>query len=495
MEWVDLGTASNIRWEVIGIAAAICGSCANCLASTDPIFKEHNVDRSTLPTQMSYISQACLSFSRECEALDDMFIWLVAENAILTSSIKGEDSYLSYHEAGELVTAVISMGFHQEIKTNDRVPFFLAELRKKVRSTAYTFEISGATFLGRPPRISHRYTILEPPLDISDSQLVLERQDIDPILATLDKNGFNSTGQIHRATWLRAWLPFAARREDILDLSIGHYTRDEILLRAEMIEQKSEENWAMLPEYFRSVRYDGIPRTGKPINILYRGILRMGSWANDLLLQRVLIRKAGASSEKLIHTARTVFKDVLEITQRQDMVSCFQLDMTSVLVVHGLRTSAILAVELLKQEQLPVYPKEPLLPRSQTIRDLSVFAARLGAVYPSDGMYSMCEQGQKIITRILDKILAPPNAAEQQIQPNYHPNPPQGYQPGLGEMDIDVMGNETTQIGGSFIPGPLATCDMNFGAQDPIMVHDNDFTFMQWLENMDWEKPSPWIGL
>ena len=158
------------------------------------------------------------------------------------------------------------------------------------------------------------------------------------------------------------------------------------------------------------------------------------------------------------------------------------MDVTSILTVHGLRSGAILAVELLKQEQQPIYPENPLLPRSQTIQDLSVFANRLGAVDPSDGAYGISQQGYKLVTRILDKILAP------------KPPVPLLYQapPSHAQMDMDMSPSMPVQgqgLGAQLAPPPVidtgGTFDTHFGL-------GNDLDFMQWLQNTDMERPDVW---
>lgn len=138
----------------------------------------------------------------------------------------------------------------------------------------------------------------------------------------------------------------------------------------------------------------------------------MGRLSNEILLQRVLIRKAGASSENLTQVAHGVFRDVLQLTGRQDIAARFQQSYNEYLCAHGLRSAAIVAIELLKQEMAPRYPENPALPRSQTIQDLAVFASRLAAVDRSDGSYPLCEQGHRVISKILDRILSPPRARQ-----------------------------------------------------------------------------------
>ncbi|KAK9799182.1 putative Transcription factor domain-containing protein [Seiridium cardinale] len=494
-EWADLATGPNLRWEVIGIIAGIIGICATYCDSSHSIFKEHNVVRLTLAKQVHAISSACVSFSRKCNTLNDLFVWLLIEDAVCNSILKGGHKFEGYSQGGEYVSAIVALGWHQEIEANDKVPFFLAELRKRTRSTVYFSEIGSSSFLGRPPRASYHYWNLDPPHDLTHDQLMLDKTELEPILATMDANGFNTAGDLHRGTWIRVWSGFAPRREEILDLALRRYSREEIIQRAAEIERKTEEHWETLPDWLREARHQKINPAQPLMKQLYLTIFRQGTRANELLLQRVLQRKIQASSERMIKVAQAVFKEVLEVGNSQDMASRYGLEMSAIFVVHGLRAAALIATELLKQEKLPGYSKEASLPRSQTIQDLSVFAAKLSSVDPSDGgMFELSQQGRKTLTLILDMILAP-KPAEQPSSGSQYPDPESHQQPqqaGYGQMEIDVIGN----VGAPFTPGMGTTMplEFNFGPPDELLAYENDSMFMQWLDSVDWERTGPWIG-
>ncbi|KAI1631806.1 hypothetical protein F4809DRAFT_630663 [Biscogniauxia mediterranea] len=484
MQWARAATGHVIRWEVIGLIASTVGQCVGTLEASDQFLKEHKVERSTLARQMHEVSTACLAFCRECEVLDDLYLWLLTENVALTDTIKGQGSYAMYRESGELVNAVVAVGLHQDIRSGKpRMPMFIEETRKRILVQTYSADISISSFLGRPPRLSYRYCNLVPPLDISEKQLLLNKHEI---VSSLDANGFNTSGNITRATWMRAWLGFAPRREDVLDLSLGQYTREEIIHRAELIQKRSEEYWASLPPFLRKIR-DGNTDEGTPLQTLFQSIILQGFRANELLLQRVLIRKAGASSDKLICTASLIFQDILQLSRRHEVSSIFQNDISALLAIQGLRSAAVIAVELLKQEQQPNYPKHPLLPRSRTIQDLAVFAARLGDVDPADGSFTTCEHGRKVIQKILDLILSPPNHADRaQVPQSPRANPVQ--EQGLESASAQIFTYPATQENTWDIheTANFSMGDLNLELEGPFLGNDNDF--VQWLESVDWEK-------
>lgn len=171
LEWARLATGPNLRWETLGLVAVNMGLCAIETPPSDQLFTENKVTRSCVLRMMKDISEDCLMFCRHCEVLDDMFIWLLLEDSGLVAAVKGDRDYSSYRATGEAHSAVVAMGLHQGIKADDNVPFFLAEMRKRSFIFAYFQEISVASFLGRPPRLSYRYCTLDPPLDLTEKQL------------------------------------------------------------------------------------------------------------------------------------------------------------------------------------------------------------------------------------------------------------------------------------------------------------------------------------
>lgn len=116
------------------------------------------------------------------------------------------------------------------------------------------------------------------------------------------------------------------------------------------------------------------------------------------------------------------------------------------MAVHGLPAAGVLAIELLKQEQSRIYSPD-LLPRSETIQDLSVFISALAAVPSGEGNFSICQQGHRALKKILDQVLAP------------------SHQPLPGSSDPPVF--------------------------DDVSLYfptGNDADFLQWLDNFEWDK-------
>lgn len=123
--------------------------------------------------------------------------------------------------------------------------------------------------------------------------------------------------------------------------------------------------------------------------------------------------------------------------------------------MHGIPTAAVLAVELLHQEQNQssastiAYP----LHRSETVQRLSVFVSCLGTVHPKSNGFESCNRGRKFLRRILDMILGPGPAA-----PRHR----------LLHLDDSE--------------------DPTLGA--PLSQAASDGDFVRWLEGMEWDQDS-----
>ncbi|KAI0017804.1 hypothetical protein F4780DRAFT_772083 [Xylariomycetidae sp. FL0641] len=516
LQWMRLATGAHIRWEVIGIIAAVMGQCAATLRPSDPFLRQLNIARPAFPRRMHELASTCLDFCRECDALGDLFIWLLLETSALSFSLRGDGSYIVYRESGEQVNAVVAMGLHKDIGAGKRIPMWLAELRRRALAQVYSDDLSISVFLGRPPRFPRRYCRdLTPPLDIPEAQLLAEEhRDPADLLRLVDANGDNRAGKVGRMTFVRLLIGFAPIREDTLELYLGEYGREEILQRTEACRRRSEAYWEGLPGFVKKFVTEGDfeaagPGPGQPKLAPWEAVLkvliRQGLRANELLLQRVLVQRTGAGAEALVRTARLIIDDVLRIARRHDVAAQYQSIFGDLLAKQGLRSAAVLAVELLKQEQEQQQQqqnprnnhqaKPPLLPRSRTIQDLAVLAALLGDVEPSDGAFGVCQQGRKYITRILDKILTPtPAATVSSAAATGDRTSKAGAQStttAMAATTATTINHAWQQQQQQLMPENAADSlqlgNFDFGFDMPLLGHDNDF--MQWLENADWETP------
>ena len=183
------------------------------------------------------------------------------------------------------------------------------------------------------------------------------------------------------------------------------------------------------------------------------------------------MRKAGTGPAGLIQTAQTILSDVMRVYKRVEMAAATSF--IYFLAVCGLRSAVVLAIELLRQERLPVYPNDPLLPRSRTIQDLAIFTAKLGDLDPGFGDQDLCEMGRKVISRVLDTILSPPGAVDRRVQLSSM----QTEQPGEIACPTDGFQNANTP------EGLIMTDHFDYDMSAPIAGPDHAFRL--WLESID----------
>nr|POF18029.1 hypothetical protein CFP56_13440 [Quercus suber] len=462
-EWAKSASGRNLRWEVVGIILSITGCIAVNLSDWDSIFdtiRDRYVDKPTFAERMRKASEFCQCFCYESEVLNDLTLAFMYEDLILVVCVKGEGAYMTWQRTGEVCDAIVAMGIHQGNFVDSGTPFWMSELRRKIFISAYGRDKSSATFLGRPPRLSYRYCRMEMPLDLNGEDIFYGGAGLEAAVAALDKDGWNSTGALQRTTWLRAWFQHCKIREEILEIALGSEDRG-LSERTQDIKQRLDSLHASHPAFMRIAPEDVLNQSerqspGSCLNAIFLISVHAGVMHTEFLLQRALINRRKHNYKELIPISRQILSLVLLAQSKRDFFRDFQADLTYLLAVHGLPTAGVLAVELLKQEQSRHYTTD-VLPRSETIQDLSVFISTLALVRPGEGNYTVCNQGRRALRRILDQILSP------------HP-PPAARSEGNAGPPLPV-----------------------FDEMSLYFPTTNDADFLQWLENVDWDKSGNWI--
>jgi hypothetical protein len=309
---------------------------------------------------------------------------------------------------------------------------------------------------------------MEYPLDLSDEELFYDGPELSKALADLDENGWNTSGTLHRTTWLRVLFQHCRIREDILEIALGSGEED-ITLQAERVRRQIQAVNSSMPDFMQAPPEDilsspnthlgaaflpGKTKEGmRQLHAVFVLCIHTGMVHTDFLLQRALVSRLKTDTKQLIPIARRMMKLVLLAQSRRDFFHDFQGDLIYLLAFHGLPAAGVLAVELLKESQMRQFAPD-LIPRSATIQDLSVFISALAAVGPGEGNFSICNQGRRALTRVLDQILSP--------------NPPP--LPATSGSEQPTSAADTAAL------------------QFPI---GNDADFLQWLESAEWDKD--WI--
>ncbi|OKO99508.1 hypothetical protein PENSUB_8353 [Penicillium subrubescens] len=214
----QLFTGPAIRLEMIGVICSIAGRARYLGLARDKF------DGQSSPIQfarkMLAASDAAIYICKILTPLNDLTIWLVHENLLLSDSINGDSSPHCWSRLGDLSTDIFALGLHRDAKSSDQLPEFLLEARRRQFAAAYQLDKSIATFLGRPPRIPLRYSDCRMPLDISDDALAPEDTNLQYCPTDLDANNWNVHGVFQRSSWMRVRFIISMFRDEILEVSL-----------------------------------------------------------------------------------------------------------------------------------------------------------------------------------------------------------------------------------------------------------------------------------
>ncbi|KAF2138963.1 uncharacterized protein K452DRAFT_78786 [Aplosporella prunicola CBS 121167] len=243
-EWAASTSGWKLRWEVVGVTMAVVGLSCSVLPDWDPLLggvAYRYGGRRGLIKKLSWAADSCLAFCESLCLLNDVGVWLMFEAHALFVYLHGEASYTSYQRSGHVFNALIALGWHQpnqhnnqgekQKQTYQQPAFFLAEQRTRLFAAAYAHDKWQAAYLGRPPRLSHRYCAVGLPLDVSDHALLADEPGVlARELEALDEGGWGRErgsgaegGGGGRRAWARAWVAYCRVREDILEFSIGTF--------------------------------------------------------------------------------------------------------------------------------------------------------------------------------------------------------------------------------------------------------------------------------
>jgi hypothetical protein len=76
-----------------------------------------------------------------------------------------------------------------------------------------------STFMGRPPHLSHRFSVVQQPRELSDEEMCLKETELQEVIAGLEHT--LAARPPSRMTWRRASWKRHEIREDILEIAIG----------------------------------------------------------------------------------------------------------------------------------------------------------------------------------------------------------------------------------------------------------------------------------
>lgn len=128
----------------------------------------------------------------------------------------------------DMIAATTFAGLHLDVDSWPNKITFISQFQRRLFASVYELDKQLATFAGRPPGLSWRYTSCPLPLDISDESLINGGRDLELTIEVVDVHGWNTKGQFYPATRLRALCLLSQIRDEILEISSSSLTVEAI---------------------------------------------------------------------------------------------------------------------------------------------------------------------------------------------------------------------------------------------------------------------------
>lgn len=240
-EWAECAAGPNLRWESVGLMISLVGIMAGSLPGWDASFADEEgpnrssgiPDRPTmLRTTLSHVN-SCIAFCKQSDSRNDLTLALYYDCTLLHERVGGHWFSMAWARMGDACDLAVHLGYHQlrsaVAAATDPVqstPFFLAELRVRIFHSVYHHDKFLAIFHGRPSRISYRHSVDNLPVDLSDAQMCLPKDELRRAYEQLDANGATTEGKLSKTTWRHGRFPLRTLREDILEVVLGPPSRD-----------------------------------------------------------------------------------------------------------------------------------------------------------------------------------------------------------------------------------------------------------------------------
>jgi hypothetical protein len=361
---------------------------------------------------------------------------------------------------GDCISALYAEGIHCEGVFEE--PFFLRESRRRIYAAAYRSDKTLATFFGRPPMMSWRYSDRKIPLDLDDEVVTTSDTTLlNNELAKLDSAGWNTEGKIFASSWIRARSQISVIKERLLEQSLAGRTDSDVTEKLQSISADCRAMWESFPAH---LRYDLYDEDEAWSNLDPSITLRMISFYLEFLhmefqVHRIMRRQTQLAVPALLELSMRLLSTVLVFNKQRSQAYSIQRHFPTIILFYCLPSAGVLALEL-RRSTLQNVPLPGALSRADVIRNLSVLISCLEwVILPGDGNHNLCSELNKMLALVLDEVL------------NYQP-------PAASESQDGGDGGALGTVGGGFFDMPLIE------GMEPIPTESEDF--LNWLDNANW---------
>ncbi|KAJ5383022.1 transcriptional regulator family: Fungal Specific TF [Penicillium concentricum] len=406
--FIDQYTGPNLRWETMGVILTLVGIAATEFRAPYSLYRTEQ-ERQTLRMNLIQFGNKCAIFCEALDVLNDVHILFLYQTFQVQSVFYGDQSLKTWRRLNDAACALLAAGLHESIQEARDMPFFLVEVRKRIFSRLYSIDISLATFLGRPPRMSKKFCCINLPLDIDEKCYSMSGPTLDRELERLDQAGWNSQGHI-RASAVMRWSTITAMiREETLELLLGGNISN-MQRRIIDLHHEINEAWENLPSFLR-VSYHELwdsqrPRTEMEclhmVRILYLQSAFLIEWA---------AWRHGIQQSSLFRSALDLICSVNDALIRRDQLPNLGFISLAWRVAScALPAAGALALYLLQPSSRCRYKDLDPPSRRRVIENLSVLIAHMDILHsPNDGNFKLFSQAKRSLQSVVDMLLQPMN--------------------------------------------------------------------------------------
>ncbi|CEJ81114.1 hypothetical protein VHEMI01260 [[Torrubiella] hemipterigena] len=398
-EFCRLATGPNLRIEVLGILFSTTAS--SILYGT----RRDELMNSRLLADMIYHCNLSLQLARSLSKTpSDITIWLGYMNVHLMSLISGDESLDVWRRMSNLAVDLFALHVHREATHSlDKVPLFIAEIRKRIFATSNYIDKLTSLMFDRPPRLHLSYSDCKPPLDISDEALFspeLFAQECQRL--TLD--GWNLDVAFRLTSGARARFLIAGFIEQIKDMQLNpSHPFDEARLRD--ISARSKIAWANIPQYLQYSEESWKLNFSAEASLMLAK-LYVFYCAIDYEIFTMISKAAGSTVIELLQVAWNVLEVMLQVAKARYTFKFPSQDLPATFLYYGAPSANILLSAL---EELYQGRRKELLPtlsKSALVRGLSVLVSQLEINdHATESSYAAGLRAARAISAKLDSIL------------------------------------------------------------------------------------------
>ncbi|KAF4448506.1 hypothetical protein F53441_8092 [Fusarium austroafricanum] len=328
--WTGQFTGNNIRWESIGLIWSYWDGYPN-------------LDAPGVVKCLGY----CIELVRHFTSGNDLLLFLCYRRVTIESLVTGDAGLTCWRYFAETVALLTFLGLHVGSEDLNYIPSLCSEHKRRISARVYALDKVLVAFTGRPPLLSRRFFSSPLPLDITDWNLLADRDSAKRAVQTLDDNGFLHDGELNKASMVRGRTQLAFIRDELLEIALSNSAKitfeslSEIKARAERTYERFPAKLIHQPEELDDPDCD----TEK---IYSRILVRLEHLQNLFFVERLLLRLGHTDGNRLLPISFEMVTLTLLFWTHQDRFSGMRRDFEWLLMAFAAPGGGILCLELLR---------------------------------------------------------------------------------------------------------------------------------------------------